>query len=138
MVVLKSLFCISVSCNSALLVGKCMVLPHFVVEGGRPLGRCDGGCVDGSVQIRWYLLSLGSSAVGKYGAVRIFRGVMWSFFGGIVGMGIVGSGFRFACFAMLASLNCIVQRMVSISISALTVWIWLEWMGLVVIVPWLF
>jgi len=76
--------------------------------------------------------------VGKYGAVRIFRGALWSFFGGVVGMGIVGSGFGFACFAMPASLNCIVRRMVSISISTLTVWIWLEWMGLVVIVPWLF
>jgi len=58
-VVLKSLYCISVGCNSALLVGQCMVLPHFVIEGGRPLGRCDGGCVDSSVKIRWYLLSPG-------------------------------------------------------------------------------
>jgi len=59
MVVLKNLYCINVGCNSALLVGLCTVFPHFIIEGGRPLSRCDGGCVNGTVQIRWYLLSPG-------------------------------------------------------------------------------
>jgi len=48
-VVLKSLYCINVGCNLALLVGQCPVSPNFIVYGGRPVSRCDGDSVDSSV-----------------------------------------------------------------------------------------